>query len=290
MALSVLLVTGQSGSGKSTVVRALEDQGYFCVDNMPVGLAEELVGVLEGDHTVEHLVLVMDVRERRFLQEGPRLVARVRPGGTPLRVLYLDAKEEALLKRYSETRRRHPLDDGCGLRAAIAREREILAPLRELADENLDTSAMSPHELRARIVAQWAGPQDREGLRVSLLSFGFKNGIPVEADIVLDVRFLPNPYFADGMRERTGLDEDVARFALGSPEGESFLDRAASFLSFLIPQYRREGKRYLTVAVGCTGGRHRSVAVVRELARRLGAEASVDVRHRDIRAEGGVGS
>ena len=290
MALSVLLVTGQSGSGKSTVVRALEDQGYFCVDNMPVGLAEELVGVLKEDGTVEHLVLVMDVRERKFIQEGPRLVTRVRHSGTPLRVLYLDAKEEALLKRYSETRRRHPLDDGCGLRSAIAREREILAPLRELADENLDTSAMSPHELRARIVAQWAGPQDREGLRVSLLSFGFKNGIPVEADIVLDVRFLPNPYFADGMRERTGLDEDVARFALGSPEAESFLDRAASFLAFLIPQYRREGKRYLTVAVGCTGGRHRSVAVVRELARRLGADASVDVKHRDIRAEGGVGS
>ncbi len=287
MALSVLLVTGQSGSGKSTVVRALEDQGYFCVDNMPVGLVEELVGILKDDGTVEHLVLVMDVRERKFIQEGPRLVGRLRQGGTPLRVLYLDAKEEALLKRYSETRRRHPLDDGCGLRAAIAREREILAPLRELADENLDTSAMSPHELRARIVAQWAGPQDREGLRVSLLSFGFKNGLPVEADIVLDVRFLPNPYFVDGMRERTGLDDEVARFALGGPEAESFLDRAASFLSFLIPQYRREGKRYLTVAVGCTGGRHRSVAVVRELARRLSREASVDVKHRDIRAEGG---
>ena len=282
MGLSILLVTGQSGSGKSTTVRTLEDHGYFCVDNMPVALVEELVRVLKAEGTIERLALVMDVRERRFIEEGPRLVARLRRGGTAVRVVYLDAKEEAIIRRYSETRRGHPLDDGCGLRVAIGREREILSPLRELADETLDTSLMSPHELRSRIVAQIANNEQHEGLRVALLSFGFKNGLPAEADVVLDVRFLPNPYFEPGMRERTGVDEDVARYALGSSDAESFLTRSASFLSFLIPHYQREGKRYLTVAIGCTGGRHRSVAVVRELARRLSPEVSVDVRHRDI--------
>lgn len=282
MTLSILLVTGQSGSGKSTAVRALEDHGWFCVDNMPVAMVEELVGVLRTEGTTDKLALVMDVRERRFIQEGPRLVARLREGGTPVRVLYLDAKEEALLRRYSETRRRHPLDDGCGLRAAIAHEREILGPLRELADETLDSSIMSPHDLRARIITQLGAASGREGLRIALMSFGFKNGLPLEADIVLDVRFLPNPYFDPALRDRTGLEDDVSRYALAGREGQEFLERATNFLSFLIPQYQREGKRYLTVAIGCTGGKHRSVAAVREIASRLSASVAIDTRHRDI--------
>jgi UPF0042 nucleotide-binding protein len=282
MPLSILLVTGQSGSGKSTAVRALEDCGWFCVDNMPVALVDELVRVLRDDEAVERLALVMDVRERKFIQEGPDLVARLRQGGTPVRVLYLDAKEDSLLRRYSETRRTHPLDDGCGLRAAIANERETLSPLRELADETIDSSIMSPHDLRARIITQLGATAGHEGLSVAILSFGFKHGVPLEADIVLDVRFLPNPYFDPALRDRTGLDDSVSRYALGGKEGEEFLDRATSFLAFLIPQYRREGKRYLTVAIGCTGGRHRSVAAARELARRLSGSVAVDVRHRDI--------
>jgi UPF0042 nucleotide-binding protein len=209
-------------------------------------------------------------------------VGRLRKIGTNLRVIYLDAKEEAIVRRYSETRRRHPLDDGCGLRVAIGREREILAPLRELADDNVDTSLLSPHELRARIVRQVAGPKEPERLSVALLSFGFKNGLPPEADIILDVRFLPNPYFEPGLRDRTGVDAEVARYALAAPEAEDFLSRAASFLSFLIPQYQREGKRYLTVAIGCTGGRHRSVATACELGRRLSSAVPIDIRHRDI--------
>lgn len=228
----------------------------------------------------------MDIRDRKFIKEGPQLVARLRQGGIRVRVIYLDAKEEAIVRRYSETRRRHPLDDGCGLRVAIGREREIMGPLRELADDNLDTSLLSPHDLRARIGDQVATSEEHDGLHVALLSFGFKNGLPAEADIILDVRFLPNPYFEPGLRERTGLDAEVARFALSSAEAESFLLRAASFLSFLIPQYQREGKRYLTVAVGCTGGRHRSVATVCELARRLSSEVLVDMRHRDIPTQG----
>jgi UPF0042 nucleotide-binding protein len=281
MALSVLLVTGQSGSGKSTVVRSLEDHGWYCVDNMPVALVDELVTVIASEGAIERLALVMDVRERKFVQEGPRLVARLRQGGIPVRVFYLDAKQDALIRRYSETRRSHPLDDGCGLLAAIAHERETLAPLRELADDTLDTTAMSPHDLRT-FIATRLGSAEREMLRVAMVSFGFKYGLPLEADIVLDVRFLPNPYFEPSLRDRTGLEPDVARYALGSPEAQDFLARAASFLGFLVPQYQREGKRYLTVAVGCTGGRHRSVAVARELASRLAPMVAIDTRHRDV--------
>jgi UPF0042 nucleotide-binding protein len=282
MSLSILLVTGQSGSGKSTAVRALEDCGWYCVDNMPVALVEQLVQVLRSEGDIERLALVMDIRERKFIQEGPDLVLRLRRSGVPVRVLYLDATEAALLRRYSETRRSHPLDDGCGLRLAIAHEREILAPLRELADEDLDSSMMSPHDLRARVITQLGAAVRSEDLSVAVLSFGFKYGVPLEADIVLDVRFLPNPYFDPALRDCTGLDDSVAHFALDGPVGREFLDRATSFLEFLIPQYQREGKRYLTVAIGCTGGRHRSVAAARELARRLSSSVAVDTRHRDI--------
>ncbi len=281
MALSVLLLTGQSGSGKSTALRALEDHGHFCVDNVPTAIAGSLVEHLREEGMVERLVLVMDIRDRHFIQEAPRLVRRLRDGGIAIRVIYLDAREEALIRRYSETRRRHPLDYGYGLRHAIAHEREVLEPLRELADDTLDTTSSSPHVLRARIIELF-GEAAPEGLRLTVLSFGFKFGLPAEADIVLDVRFLPNPYFEAALREKTGLDDDVSHYAIGHPEGQSFIDDAAGFLSRLIPQYEREGKCYLTVAVGCTGGQHRSVAVGRALAERLAELAHVDLRHRDI--------
>ncbi len=282
MALSILLLTGQSGSGKSTAIRALEDAGYYCIDNLPTALVPQTVDVLAAEGAVERVALVMDIRDRRFVQEGPRLVQKLAAGPHALRVVYLDAKEEALLRRYSETRRRHPLDHGAGLRSAIAHEREVLTPLRELANETIDTTAMSPHELKARIQSQVAAAST-EPMRVSLVSFGFKHGVPLESDLVLDVRFLPNPFFEPGMRERTGLDEDVSRYAIATPSGEEFLDKTEAYLRFLVPQYQREGKRYLTIAVGCTGGQHRSVAVCRALATRLGGSMAVDLRHRDMR-------
>lgn len=281
MGVSILILTGQSGSGKSTALRALEDLGYFCVDNLPAVLIESLVEHMLTQGDERRLALVMDIRDRAFVQQAPVLINRLRKGPALLRVLFLDAHEDAIIRRYSETRRKHPLDSGCGLRIAVKREREILAPLRELADEVLDSSAMVPHELRARI-SSMGGDDDSDSLRVAFLSFGFKYGLPVEADIVLDVRFLPNPYFEPGMRDRTGLDQDVSRYALASAEASEFLTHTGSLLSFLIPQYQREGKRYLTVAIGCTGGRHRSVAVVRELARRLASLVPIDVRHREI--------
>ncbi len=285
MTCSILLLTGQSGSGKSTAIRTLEDQGYFCVDNMPTSLVQQLIDTVFAAAASERLALVMDIRERAFLQEAPALVARLRQGPRPFRMIFLEAKEEVMIRRYSETRRLHPLDDGCGLRAALAAERRLLAPLRELADEAMDTSHMSPHALRKAVAVQLAGARaGADGaLRVSLLSFGFKHGVPLEADIVLDVRFLPNPYFVPGMREQTGQDAPVSAYVLAQPEAQKFLELTAALLFFLVPQYQREGKRYLTVAIGCTGGRHRSVAVAAALQARLQAQAvAANLTHRDV--------
>ena len=283
MPLSLLILTGQSGSGKSTAIRTLEDHGYFCVDNIPTRLVEGLIELLRDEAAVERLAIVMDVREQHFTERAPALVGRLKQLPLPVRVVYLEAMEPALIRRYSETRRRHPLDHGDGLRAAIARERSMLAPMRELADGTLDTSAMTPHDLRARVVQQIVQVSAAEALRVSLLSFGFKHGVPLEADMVFDVRFLANPYFDPAMRVLTGLDASVRDYVVAGEEGKQFLDQADEFLAFLIPRYQREGKRYLTVAVGCTGGRHRSVAMAVALANRMQRRGhATDLRHRDI--------
>lgn len=282
MGLSIFLVTGQSGSGKSTALRALEDCGYYCVDNLPSAVFEDIVVVLTKDGSFSNLALGMDIRDRRFITDGAQLITRLRKADYDLRVLFLEADTEAIVRRYSETRRRHPLDDGCGILVAIEREREILSQLRELADDTLNTSHLSSHGLRARVIEHIDAASEYGHLRIAFLSFGFKYGLPLESDLVLDVRFLPNPYYDAMLRERTGLDNEVYRYALGSPMALEFLQKATEFLSFLIPQYEREHKRYLTVAIGCTGGRHRSVAVVQALAERLSKRVPCDVRHREI--------
>jgi len=283
VSLSILIITGQSGSGKSTVIRTLEDHGYFCVDNIPPSLAEPLLERAKEDSEVTQIGLVMDIRSPHFVEQAPALVERMRAATDPLRVLYLEATDAALVKRYSETRRKHPLDNGCGLREAIDNERRILIPLRELADDTLNTSEMSPHVLRSRVVEQIVHVKPGDNLQIGILSFGFKNGVPLDADIVLDVRFLPNPYFDEGLRHQNGLNKQVRDFVLLSDEGQKFLEKAETFLSFLIPRYQGEGRRYLTVAVGCTGGQHRSVAVSEALAMRLEARGlKIDRRHRDM--------
>ena len=287
MALDLLILTGQSGSGKTTVLRALEDLGYVCVDNLPVRLVEGLIEEVRQEASVSRLVVVMDVRTSHFVAEAPALVRRLKTGRVPLRVLYLEAGEAALIRRYSETRRRHPLDDGKGLRWALSYEREVLAPLRELADDTLDTSAMSPHDLRNRVSDQVVGVKPGDTLRVAILSFGFRHGVPLEADMVLDVRYLPNPYFDEGLRPLTGQDPQVQKYVVGSNEGALLVERAEEFLGFLIPRYQKEGRRYFTLAVGCTGGQHRSVAVAITLAERLRKRGiAVDIRHREI-SDGG---
>jgi RNase adapter protein RapZ len=281
--LSVLIVTGLSGSGKSTLVRALEDQGFFCVDNMPVELIERLINMVETAGSTSRLALVIDARSGQFLAEAPAVIQRLKKGRNPIRLLYVEAREDAVLRRYSETRRKHPLDQGEGLRAAFGKEQALLAPLRELADDTLDTSAFSPHDLRAEVGHRFGGSAAGDDLRLAVMSFGFKYGLPLDADMVFDVRFLPNPYFVEELRALSGLDERVQRYVLGSQPGQEFIQQSARFLRYLVPEFRKESKHYLTVAVGCTGGRHRSVAIAQALGDQLiRAGHRVDLRHRDI--------
>lgn len=283
MSFEVLIVTGQSGSGKSTAVRALEDQGYYVVDNLPTSMVHRLVELLKREGQYERLVLVFDVRNRRSLQEGPATIDALRRGDDQVRTLYLEASEKALIRRYSETRRLHPLDVGQGLRDALTEERDLLTPMREIADDTFDTSELSPHQLKAKLLSRLRSFIEAANLRVEVMSFGFKYGLPLEADSVLDVRFLPNPYFEPALRDITGLNPAVQDFVLRHEEARTFVERATALLEFLVPQYRAEGKRYFTLAIGCTGGRHRSVTMTIQVAQRLeqfGVE--VAIKHRDI--------
>lgn len=276
------MVTGLSGAGKSTALRALEDLDYFCVDNLPLPLLDEFVR-LGRFHRV---ALGVDAREGEFLQGWRDGLNRLRAAGHQVEVLFLDAADDVLLRRFSETRRRHPLA-GDDLRAGIQREREVLVPLREDAEAVVDTGNLNVHQLKGIIQERYGRNTGR--LSLTLLSFGFKHGLPAEADLVLDVRFLPNPYFVEALSASNGLEEAVAKFVLDTDEARELLRRTEDFLSFVLPRFQREGKAYLTIAVGCTGGRHRSVAVAEELGRRL-AEWRPVIRHRDLDRPSGFSS
>ena len=280
----ILLVTGMSGSGKSTAIRALEDSGWFCIDNLPVVLLPkllELVGHGAGDE-IDRLALVVDARETRFLEQTPAAVAEVRRNGHDVEVVFLDCSDEALLRRFSETRRRHPLSPDGSVAEGIAQERRLLAGLWALTTQVVDTTRMTVHELREVFTSRFGTPAT-DALNVTLVSFGYRNGLPANSDLVFDVRFLPNPYFVDGLRQLPGTDPRVSSWVLSRPEATEFLDRLHSLIAYLLPRYRAEGKSYLTISIGCTGGRHRSVALSEELSKRLqGTEARVKVQHRDV--------
>lgn len=283
----VVILTGVSGSGKSTALRALEDAGWYCVDNLPVVLLEKLVELSRhAGGQVARLALVVDARDERFLPEAPRVIEEVRRQGTRVDVLFLDASDEALLRRYSETRRRHPLaGEGGSVPEGIAAERRALEPLKAVAGEVLDSTQMTVHDLKRFVHTRFVEP-GASRLGVTVVSFGFRNGLPSHADLVLDVRFLPNPYFVPALRPHSGLESPVREFVLGQADAREFLDRLADFGAFLLPRFAAEGKSYLTLAIGCTGGRHRSVAIAEELARRL-REAGTPARvwHRDVDKE-----
>ena len=279
----VVFVSGLSGSGKSTAMNALEDLGFYCVDNLPAQLTRQFLDLCsQADPPIEKVALAIDAREERFLRELPPVLAELRRGEARVRVVFLDCATDVLVDRSRETRRVHPLSPSGSVEEGILRERELLADVARLADLRLDSSDLNVHELR-RAIAEWAGANEAaRGPAVSLVSFGFRYGLPRGADLVFDVRFLPNPHFEPLLRPRTGLDAEVARFVVDSASAKELLVRLRDLLSFLLPLYEREGKSYLTVAVGCTGGRHRSVAVLEALAselRRLGQ--SVSVTHRD---------
>ncbi len=283
----VVILTGVSGSGKSTALRALEDAGFYCVDNLPIVFLEKLLEL--SGHTageVSRIALVVDAREGRFLSEAPRIIQEVRQKGSDVEVFFLDASDEALVRRYSETRRRHPLaGEGGTVHDGIEAERRALADLKAIADEVVDTSTLNVHELKRLVMRRFSGAEGSR-LGVTLVSFGFRYGIPSHADMVLDVRFLPNPYFVPDLRPFPGTDPRVAEYVLSQPDARAFLDRLADLCGFLLPRYRSEGKSYLTLAVGCTGGKHRSVAIAAALAARL-EQAGQPVRlwHRDLEKE-----
>ncbi len=292
---SVVVVTGLSGAGKSTALHALEDLGFFCIDNLPTVRAPEAVAVCARGG-VARIALGMDVRVREFLGEMSRVLAQL-ADAAPLRVLFLDASDEALLRRFNETRRPHPLarqghhQEAVALLESVAAERERLAPLRARADDVVDTTSLSVHELRRTIIDRF-GPSSGGAppMSVRVVSFGFKYGAPMDADVVLDVRFLDNPHFVPALRPLPGTDARVMTYVLENPETKAFLEHASKLLSFSLPKYEREGKSYLTIAIGCTGGRHRSVVIAHELGKLLQeAQRSVTVYDRDLaRAEGGT--
>ncbi len=281
-AVRVVIVTGLSGAGKSTAIRALEDLGFFCVDNLPAALFRDLLEVCRSGG-VTRVALGMDLRSREFAASTPRLLAPIRAAGFKVELLYLDATDEALIRRFSETRRRHPLAEGDSAVDGIRRERQLLADLRSVADQVIDTTGINVHQLRDAIRERYLADSRVKQLTVTLVSFGFRHGLPPEADLVMDVRFLPNPYFVEEIKAFDGSRPEVARYVFQSPAATEFLDRLVAMLDFLLPLYEREGKAYLTVAIGCTGGQHRSVAMVLALAERLDrTRYVVRVRHRDV--------
>jgi UPF0042 nucleotide-binding protein len=281
----VVILTGVSGSGKSTALRALEDAGFYCVDNLPIVFLEKLLEL--SAHTageVTRIALVVDAREGRFLGEAPRIIEEVRRRGTRVDVVFLDASDDALLRRYSETRRRHPLGAG-SVPEGIAAERKALEGLKAVADEVIDSSSLNVHELKRLVHGRFV-EGEIEKMGVTVVSFGFRYGLPSHADVVLDVRFLPNPYFVPELKPYPGTDARVRDYVLAQPDARAFLDRSLDLCNFLLPRYRAEGKSYLTIAIGCTGGRHRSVAIAAAMAGAL-HEAGTDVRlwHRDLEKE-----
>jgi UPF0042 nucleotide-binding protein len=283
----VVILTGLSGSGKTTALRALEDAGFYCVDNLPIVLMEKLVE-LSGRTTgeVPRIALVVDAREGRFLADAPRIIQEMRGKGVGLEVLFFDASDESLVRRYSETRRRHPLaGEGGTVPDGIATERRALQDLKAIADEVVDTTTLNVHELK-RLVSRRFAAGEGTRLGVTVVSFGFRFGIPTHADLVLDVRFLPNPFFIPELKPFPGTDPKVAGFVLGQADAKAFLERVVDLLGFLLPRYRSEGKTYLTIAIGCTGGKHRSVALSAALAERLEASGQpVRLWHRDLDRE-----
>ncbi|MGQ0734296.1 MAG: RNase adapter RapZ [Acidobacteriota bacterium] len=285
-AANFLVVTGMSGAGKSHAIRALEDLGYYCVDNLPTPLIPVLADLsLRGQTDTARVAVVVDVRERQFIREFPPVWRRLRaaPGLHPV-LVFLEATDASLLRRFSETRRPHPLDPTSPVAEAIREERRILANVRTLADEIVDTSDLTVHELRQIFHAMARDRSQRARLMLTLESFGFKHGVPLDADLVFDCRFLPNPHFVPALRPKTGRDVAVIRYMRRFPDTGEFTQKLAAFLKYVVPHYVSEGKTYLTVAIGCTGGRHRSVFLAESLKRELAGlkHVSTRTRHRDI--------
>jgi UPF0042 nucleotide-binding protein len=278
----LVVVAGMSGAGRSTAAAVFEDAGWFVVDNLPPELAGRVVDLVARPGGTDRIVLVVG-RSGTELGGLDDAIRDLRSSGTPVRVLYLDANDDVLVRRYEGTRRRHPIE-GEGVEGAIAVERALLAPVRQLADVVVDTSDLNVHQLRERILDLFTDHARPDvGLRIAVVSFGYSHGLPRDADLVFDCRFLPNPHWIPELRPHTGLDSDVRDYVLGQPAAKEFLKRTDELLALLLPAYVDEGKAYLTIAIGCTGGRHRSVAIANELSELIEARGyDVNLAHRDV--------
>ena len=284
--LRLIIITGLSGAGKSWAIKCFEDLGYYCVDNLPTTLIPTFAELCaHSTRRIARIALGVDIREREYLHSVVEVLGELRGAGYLTEVLFLEASEETLVRRYHETRRRHPVSSG-SLLDGIREERKLLANLRELADRVIDTSQITVHDLRHRLVELY-GEAAPPGLSLNLLSFGYKFGVPYEADLVFDCRFLPNPFFVDSLKAQDGRTAAVRQFVIEQPESRELMARLRDFLAYILPCYQKEGKAYLTVAIGCTGGRHRSVALVEELRDFVESQGlPVSVTHRDVERAG----
>jgi len=283
-ALHVVIVTGMAGAGKSTAIHVLEDLGFYCIDNLPVVLLPRFLDLCENaTEGITRVALGIDLREREFLRGYPAVLDELARKGHRVEVLFFDATDDVLMRRFSETRRPHPLAGDDGALAGIAREREQISDLRERAVRVIDTSALTIHQLRGELTLRYTTALVEGAINLLLVSFGYKFGLPADADVVFDARFLANPFFVDELRPRDGLDPAVAHFVIERDETRQFIDRIADLMDFMLPSYQREGKTALTIGVGCTGGRHRSVAIVERLGQVLSDKGfPAQMRHRDI--------
>lgn len=279
-----VILTGMSGSGKSTALKMIEDMGYYCVGNLPISLVESFVELAENDPELEKVAINVDIRSGQNIGDLTAVLDRLQERGKSFEMLFLESEDAVIIKRYKETRRSHPLAEGGRVDKAIGREREQLKPLKRRADYILDTSQLLTRELQAELKKMFVENQTYKNLYITVLSFGFKYGIPTDADLVFDVRFLPNPYYVEGLRPLTGLDEPIQDYVSDCPQYHEFLDKLEDMIQFLIPNYISEGKNQLVIAIGCTGGKHRSVTVAQGLYGRLGIQEDYGLRieHRDI--------
>lgn len=284
--LNLIIITGFSGAGKSLAIRYYEDMGYFCIDNLPVTLIPKLVELcLQSDGKIRNVALVIDIRGKEFFDSLKNSLDAVHKMGVKEKIIFLEATEEVLIRRYEETRRPHPLGEFGTLSESIKREKKALEPIREIADYIIDTSRIPPSQLK-EVLQKLSLFKAKDTIVFNLESFGYKFGLPLDADLLFDVRFLNNPFYEPELRHKNGLDKEVQDYVMGDIATKSFLDKVEDLIKFLIPQYTRLGKYQITIAIGCTGGRHRSPAIVEVLKERLESEGyRVIVHHRDIEAE-----
>lgn len=276
----IFIITGMSGAGKSQALKIFGDLGFYCVDNLPLALFGDFIKYVRANSEIQNIALGIDVREGDRLKQMPKMISALPKDDFTVKVIFLDAAEDCLVRRFSETKHKHPIHKK--LAAAIAHEREVMNPIKTAADKVIDTSDLKLGELKEKLSALLSLTREQD-MQISVMSFGFKHGLPKDCDVVMDVRFLPNPYYVAGLKEKTGLDEDVQKYIMSFKESQEFAEKFADLIKYLIPKYIKEGKSYLTIAMGCTGGKHRSVFMAHKLAEylnQLGLSASEF--HRDI--------